>query len=42
MKNAVFAIDRAGEMQILEVNNTDYLFKIALQRNDLLAVKEIL
>ena len=29
-------------MLSIEVNNTDYLFKIALQRNDLLAVKDIL
>lgn len=29
-------------MQAIEVNNTDYLFKVALQRNDLMQVKEIL
>mgnify|MGYP003755425243 CR=1 FL=1 len=29
-------------MEILEVNNTDYLFKMALQKKNLLEVKEIL
>jgi len=29
-------------MEILEVDNTDYLFKMALQQNNLLEVKEIL
>ena len=30
MKNQVYAFNRLGEMQQLEVNNTDYLFKAAL------------
>ena len=29
-------------MQVTEVNNTDYLFKMALQKKNLLEVKEIL
>lgn len=29
-------------MQIIEVNNTDYLFKLALHRKNLQEVKEIL
>jgi len=31
MKNQVFALTRTGEMDIIEVENTDYLFKMALQ-----------
>mmetsp|Transcript_7397 Transcript_7397/g.12486 ORF Transcript_7397/g.12486 Transcript_7397/m.12486 type:complete len:440 (+) Transcript_7397:513-1832(+) len=31
MKNSVYAFDRTGEMQTIEVDNTDYLFKMALQ-----------
>ena len=42
MKNQIYAIDRNGEMIILEVNNTDYLFKLALHRKNLQEVKEIL
>ena len=42
MKNQVFSFTRSGEMEILEVNNTDYLFKMALQKKNLLEVKEIL
>lgn len=30
MKNTFFALTRQGEMQIYQVDNTDYLFKIAL------------
>jgi len=29
-------------MDVIEVNNTDYLFKIALQKKNLLEVKDIL
>jgi len=42
MKNQIFALNRQGEMQVIEVNNTDYLFKMALQKKNLLEVKEIL
>lgn len=42
MKNQVFAFNRAGELETIEVDNTDYLFKTALQKKDLLQVKEIL
>jgi coatomer protein complex subunit alpha (xenin) len=42
MNNQIHAIDRQGEMQVLEVNNTDYLFKLALHRKNLQEVKEIL
>jgi hypothetical protein len=31
MKNQVFAFNRQGELVQQEVNNTDYLFKLALQ-----------
>jgi len=30
MKNTFFAVTRQGEMEIIPVDNTDYLFKIAL------------
>jgi len=30
MKNQVYAITRQGEMEIMEVDNTDYQFKMAL------------
>jgi len=42
MKNQVYSINRQGEMVITEVNNTDYLFKMALQKKNLMEVKEIL
>jgi coatomer protein complex subunit alpha (xenin) len=42
MKNQVFAFTRQGELVQQEVNNTDYLFKQALQQRNLAAVKEIL
>lgn len=42
MKNQVYAITRQGEMDAITVNNTDYLFKIALQKKNLMEVKEIL
>jgi len=31
MKNNVYAFNRLGDLLTLEVNNTDYLFKLALQ-----------
>ena len=42
MKNTFFALTRQGEMEIYNVDNTDYLFKIALQEKNLVKVKEIL
>jgi hypothetical protein len=42
MKNQVFALNRLGDMSQIEVNNTDYLFKLALQQKNLNEVKEIL
>lgn len=30
MKNQVYAFNRLGDLLTLEVNNTDYLFKLAL------------
>jgi len=42
MRNQILAITRKGEMEVFPVDNTDYLFKIALQNNRLHEVKEIL
>ena len=42
MRNQIFALTRQGEMEVFPVDNTDYLFKIALQNNKLHEVKEIL
>ena len=42
MKNSIFAVTRQGEMEIYAVDNTDYLFKIALHEKNLQEVKEIL
>ena len=42
MKNSIYAVTRQGEMEIYQVDNTDYLFKIALQEKNLQEVKEIL
>ncbi len=42
MKNQVFSFNRQGELLQQEVNNTDYLFKMALQQKNLAEVKEIL
>ena len=42
MKNQVFAFNRQGELIQQEVNNTDYLFKLAIQQKNLAEVKEIL
>lgn len=42
MKNQVYAFNRGGELLNFEVNNTDYLFKIALHQKNLHEVKEIL
>jgi coatomer protein complex subunit alpha (xenin) len=38
----VFAFNRQGELLQIEVNNTDYLFKLALLQKNLAEVKEIL
>ena len=35
MKNQVYAFNRSGDMQVIEINNTDYLFKAALQMKNL-------
>lgn len=42
MKNQVFAFNRQGDLVQSEVNNTDYMFKLALQQKNLAEVKEIL
>lgn len=42
MNNTIFALTRLGEMDISTVDNTDYLFKIALKNRNLAEVKEIL
>jgi len=42
MKNIVYAFNRQGDMMNIEVNTTDYLFKLALQQKNLAEVKEIL
>ena len=42
MKNQIFVLNRQGETETYTVDNTDYLFKLALQSKNLLEVKEIL
>jgi coatomer protein complex subunit alpha (xenin) len=42
MKNQVYAFNRQGELVQQEVNNTDYMFKLALQQKKMEEVKEIL
>lgn len=42
MRNTFYALNRMGEMEIYEVDNTDYLFKRALQQKNLAEVREIL
>lgn len=42
MRNQIFAITRQGEVEIFPVDNTDYLFKLALQNKNLQEVKDIL
>jgi coatomer protein complex subunit alpha (xenin) len=42
MKNNVYAFNRQGELNTIEINNTDYLFKQALQQKNLQEVKELL
>jgi coatomer protein complex subunit alpha (xenin) len=42
MKNQVYSFTRQGEIEITEVENTDYLFKLALHKKNLLEVKDIL
>ena len=42
LRNQIFAMTRQGEVEIFPVDNTDYLFKIALNNKNLQEVKEIL
>ena len=42
MRNTFYALTRMGEMETYEVDNTDYLFKRALQQKNLAEVREIL
>ena len=42
MKNHVYAFNRQGDLNTIEINNTDYLFKQALQQKNLQEVKDIL
>lgn len=42
MRNTFFALNRQGEMETITVDNTDYLFKRALQQKNLVEVREIL
>lgn len=41
MRNTIYYFDRKGEMVTCEINNTDYLFKQALLKNDLQTVNQI-
>lgn len=38
----MFAFNRQGDLVQSEVNNTDYMFKLALQQKNLAEVKDIL
>lgn len=42
LRNQVFALTREGNCEIFPVDNTDYLFKIALHNKNLQEVKDIL
>lgn len=42
VRNQIYAITREGEVSLFPVDNTDYLFKIALQNKNLQEVKDIL
>ena len=42
MRNTFFALTRQGEVETITVDNTDYLFKRALQQKNLVEVREIL
>lgn len=42
LRNQIFALTRQGEAEIFPVDNTDYLFKLALHNKNLQEVKEIL
>lgn len=42
MRNTFYAITRMGEVETYTVDNTDYLFKRALQQKNLAEVREIL
>ena len=35
LRNQIYALTRQGEVEIFPVDNTDYLFKIALQNKNL-------
>lgn len=41
MRQTIFYFNRQGEMTESEINNTDYIFKQALQRSDLQTVNKI-
>jgi coatomer protein complex subunit alpha (xenin) len=42
MRNTFFALNRQGDVETITVDNTDYLFKRALQQKNLVEVREIL
>lgn len=42
MRNTFFALNRMGDVDTITVDNTDYLFKRALQQKNLVEVREIL
>jgi len=42
MRNTFFVLTRHGEIEAITVDNTDYLFKRALQQKNLVEVREIL
>mmetsp|Transcript_18364 Transcript_18364/g.22891 ORF Transcript_18364/g.22891 Transcript_18364/m.22891 type:complete len:129 (+) Transcript_18364:1747-2133(+) len=42
MRNTFYALSRQGEVETYTVDNTDYLFKRALQQKNLVEVREIL
>ena len=42
MRNTFYSLTRQGEVDTIQVDNTDYLFKRALQQKNLVEVREIL
>lgn len=42
MRNTFFVLNRLGDVEAITVDNTDYLFKRALQQKNLVEVREIL
>jgi coatomer subunit alpha len=42
LRNQIYALTRQGEVEVFPVDNTDYLFKIALHNRNLQEVKDIL